>query len=142
MAATRDGSVEQQPPARLTAERASFRLLVLGFVRQYWKEMDESPSYGEIAAGLQSNRTRVRHAVRSLVTDKKLIRRPGTRGLMLPSAQDKAIRHLEELGFEVDTREKRIRRRERAVTNPPLLPPAALTYPTRHGTQGEDRDRG
>ena len=53
-----------QPDAgRLTAEMASFRLLVLAAVREYIATNGGSPSYGEIANRLGSNRERVRKAV-------------------------------------------------------------------------------
>ena len=81
---------------------ASFRLLVLGFVRDYIGLMGASPSYGEIAAELYSNRKRVMKAVRSLERDALLIRAPGPRGLRLPSLRDAALRQLRDAGYFID----------------------------------------
>lgn len=129
------------PPDRLSPDMASFRLLVLGFVRDYIGRLGESPSYGEIAARLNSNRTRVRRAVKSLAQDELLLRSPGARGLALPSTRDNAIRQLRELGFTVDTDFSSIRPPGGPVTNPPLLPPAELTYPKR-STDGDGDGSG
>jgi Mn-dependent DtxR family transcriptional regulator len=57
------------PPRRLSPEMASFRLLVLACVREYIEANHDSPSYGEIAAALGSNRTRVRKAVKQLAAE-------------------------------------------------------------------------
>lgn len=126
-------------PAKLTAEMASFRLLVLAFIRDYWDEVGASPSYGEIAAGLESNRDRVRKAVKSLARDGLVLRTPGPRGIKLPSVLEESVRQLRELGWQVD---EDLREARSPVTNPPLLPSAALTYPARDGTEGQKRDRG
>lgn len=126
-------------PAKLTAEMASFRLLVLAFIRDYWDEIGASPSYGEIAAGLESNRDRVRKAVKSLARDGLVLRTPGPRGIKLPSVIEESVRQLRELGWQVD---EDLREARSPVTNPPLLPPAALTYPARDGTEEIERDRG
>lgn len=128
----------RQVRAKLTAEMASFRLLVLAFVRDYWDSVGASPSYGEIAAGLDSNRDRVRKAVKSLARDGLVLRTPGPRGIKLPSVREEALRQLREMGFTVNEDAMTI---GQPVTNPPLLPPAALTYPARDGTQGQERDR-
>ncbi|WP_152608735.1 LexA family transcriptional regulator [Croceibacterium mercuriale] len=92
-------------PTRITSlapDMASFRLLVLGFVRDYIGLMHASPSYGEIAAELDSSRKRVMKAVRSLERDGLLIRAAGPRGLRLPSLRDAAIRQLRDAGFFID----------------------------------------
>jgi hypothetical protein len=81
---------------------ASFRLLVLGFVRDYIALMGGSPSYGEIAYKLGSNRKRVHKAVQSLEREGLLIRAPGARGMRLPSLRDAAIRQLRDLGYIID----------------------------------------
>lgn len=104
---------------------ASWRLLVLAFVREYIDRWGHSPSYGEIAAGLSSNRTRVRKAVRSLERDGLVLRAPGPRGLTLPTVRDEAVRQLRALGFIVDEDCLQVKA---PVTDPPLLPPAALDY--------------
>jgi biotin operon repressor len=122
---------------------ASFRLLALAFIRDYVALMGQSPSYGEIAAKLDSNRTRVRKAVKSLVADGLLLRTPGPRGLALPSMREEAVRQLRALGWRVD---EDALEANAPVTNPPLLPPAALTYPANrivsedgHGNSGKGR---
>ncbi len=129
----------KQVPVKLTAEMASFRLLVLAFIRDYWCSVGASPSYGEIAAGLDSNRDRVRKAVKSLHRDGLVLRTPGPRGIKLPSVLEESVRQLRELGWRVD---EDLQEARAPVTNPPLLPPAALTYPSRDGTEGQKRDRG
>ena len=121
---------------RLAPEMASFRLLVLAFVREYIGAMGESPSYGEIAAKLDSNRTRVKMAVRSLAADGLLIRTGGPRGLQLPSVRDTAIRQLRALGYAVDEDLKYVR--HPGVTNRTLLPPAELRYPPRGSDEQRD----
>lgn len=115
---------------KLNAEMASFRLLVLAFVREYINDMGASPSYGEIAAKLQSNRMRVRRAIRSLEREGLILRTPGPRGLSLPSMRDEAIRQLRELGFSVD--EDVLAIRPPGVTHPPLRVPPALDYIPNH----------
>ena len=52
---------------------ASFRLLVLDFVRAYLRENGASPSYGEIAGELDSSRNQVKVAVKSLMRDRLLL---------------------------------------------------------------------
>lgn len=79
-----NGGRELTVDPRLKPEMASFRLKVLGFVRAYLAEHGGSPSYGEIAAALQSNRQRVKKSVHRLVNAGQLTRRPGHRGLGLP----------------------------------------------------------
>lgn len=122
------GSQNEDKP-RLTAEMGSFRLLVLGFVRDYWSEHGGSPSYGEIANGLGTYKNRVKRAVDSLVAGGKLLRTPGTRGLRLPSDRDKAIQLLRDLGIDLHP-----------VTNPTLPVPAELDYP-RDAEQGDQDDK-
>jgi hypothetical protein len=78
---------------------ASFRALVLDFVRDYIARWGQSPSYGEIAAGLTSNRTRVKRALRSLELAGLLLRRPGTRGISLPGDIEQARLTLERAGL-------------------------------------------
>lgn len=120
--------------ARLKPEMASWRLLVLAFVRDYLQRWGHSPSYGEIAAALESNRTRVRKAVRSLERDGLILRVPGPRGLSLPTVRDEAIRQLRNLGWTVD---EDCSHAAGPVTDPPLLPPASLTYDPDHS--GEEQ---
>ena len=107
---------------RLSPEMASFRALVLAFVRDYLTQWGQSPSYGEIAAGTGSNRTRVKRAVVSLERAGLLLRSPGTRGLALPDEIERARLTLERAGL--------LPAAAAPVTNPTLLPPAALDYPS------------
>jgi hypothetical protein len=107
---------------RLSPEMASFRALVLDFVRGYIARWGQSPSYGEIAAGTGSNPTRAKRAVRSLEKAGLLLRSPGTRGLSLPEEVERARRTLERAGLLPGNL---------SVPKPNLLPPAALTYPAR-----------
>lgn len=113
-------------PPRLKPDMASFRLLVLAFVRDYLEKNGASPSYGEVAAALSSGRTRVKLAIRSLAAEGLLLRKPGPRGLALPTMRDEAIRQLRELGWTVD---EDIGVARSPGTNPSLLPPPELTYP-------------
>lgn len=95
----RSGSGPAGQEARLCPEMASFRALVLDFVRDYIARWGQSPSYGEIAAGLASNRTRVKRALRSLELAGLLLRRPGTRGISLPGDIEQARLTLERAGL-------------------------------------------
>lgn len=80
----------------------SRRLLVLAFVRDYIGRWGSSPSYGEIANGLDISPTRARQLVKALVSAGQVLRKPGARGLSLPTLRDEAIRQLRELGFVID----------------------------------------
>jgi biotin operon repressor len=111
---------------------SSFRLLVLAFVTEYLGKHSASPSYGEIAAALESSRERVHKAVRSLERDGLLVRTPGPRGLSLPTLRDAAIRQLRAYGFVVD---EDMMEAHRPVTDPPLLPPIELDYPAADGNR-------
>lgn len=87
---------------QLTPEMTSRRLLVLAFVRDYLTLYGSSPSYGEIANALRCSPTRVRQHVKALVAAGQLLRRPGPRGLSLPTLRDEAVRQLRELGWSID----------------------------------------
>lgn len=87
---------------RLRPEMTSRRLLVLAFVRNYIDRWGESPSYGEIANGLNISATRARQLVKALVKSGQVLRKPGPRGLSLPTQIEDAIRQLRELGWQVD----------------------------------------
>lgn len=132
----RSGSGPAGQEARLCPEMASFRALVLDFVRDYIARWGQSPSYGEIAAGLASNRTRVKRALRSLELAGLLLRTPGTRGLALPDDIERARLTLERAGLLAPGHGL-------PVTNPTLLPPAALDYPaTGHRAKRGKRRNG
>jgi len=118
---------------------ASFRLLVLDFVRGYLGENGASPSYGEIAGGLDSSRNQVKVAVKSLVRDRLLLQGDGPRSLALPSDRDAAIRALEGLGFRIDEQARTI---AQPITDPPLLPPATLDYVSQIDSDQERDERG
>lgn len=124
--------MDQRPedfrPPRLSAEMASQRLLVLDFVRRYIERWKYSPSQGEIAAALDIDSGKVRRAIRSLARDGMIVRRPGSRGLMLPEAEAEAVRQLRALGWVVNPTDE-------VIAKPTLLPPAALDYvgPDREG---------
>lgn len=126
------GDVDADPDAlRLKPEMVSFRGLVLAFVDSYINTWGQSPSYGEIAAATRSNRTRVKRAVASLEREGLLLRRKGTRGLSLPDAVEKARRTLERAGVPLPSSSGAVGQQGTpSVTNPTLLPPPALDYPS------------
>lgn len=137
-------------PARLVPEMSSRRLQVLAFVRDYIARMGGSPSYGEIAAGIGTNRTRVKEAVRSLAREGLLLRRPGARGLALPENQAAAIATLRALGWVVDEAIGcAVDLRARRVTDPTLLGLPVLGYcrttagdEDGHGSEGQEGAQG
>ena len=132
-----DGSAGQ---GRLSPEMASFRALVLVFVTSYIHTWGQSPSYGEIAAGTNSNRTRVKRAVVSLERKGLLLRAGGVRGLSLPDEIAQARLTLERAGL-LPSGSAAVGRKEPPVTKPTLLPPAALDYPRPiDGTRGQRKD--
>jgi hypothetical protein len=87
---------------RLRPDMTSRRLLVLAFVRDYITKWGASPSYGEIANGLCISPTRARQLVKALVLSGQLLRRPGPRGLSLPTLREEALRLLREHGYVID----------------------------------------
>lgn len=87
---------------RLRPEMTSRRNLVLAFVSDYIQRWQNSPSYGEIANGLNISPTRARQLVQALVKSGQLLRKPGPRGISLPAVRDEAVRQLRELGWQVD----------------------------------------
>lgn len=138
--------------ARLSPEMASFRALVLDFVKGYIDRWEQSPSYGEIAAGTGSNRTRVKRAVVSLERAGLLLRSPGTRGLALPDEIERARLTLARAGLLPGEGTRRPAGPQggadtpsptAGVTNPTLLPPPALDYPAgRHRAKRGKRRNG
>jgi len=123
---------------RLKPEMASFRLLVLGFVRDYIERHHVSPSQGEIRNALETTRSRVRDALRSLEGDGLIHRRPGQRGLSLPSMREDAIRLLREEGFRVDEDLKTLA--PPADPHSTLLPAPELDYPANGVPQSQSGD--
>jgi hypothetical protein len=114
---------------RLSPEMASFRALVLDFVRSYIARWGQSPSYGEIAAGTNSNRTRVKRAIVSLERKGLLLRAGGVRGLSLPDDVEQALKTLERAGL-LPSSSAAVGHAGASVTKPTLLPPPALDYPS------------
>lgn len=116
---------------RLSPEMASFRALVLAFVREYIEAWSFSPSYGEIAAHCGCSVGRVRDALQSLVREGKLNKVQGPRGLRLPTEHEAALKALIEAGYRVDEGARLVAPGEaRKSTHSPLLPPPELTYPS------------
>ena len=91
---------------RQRPEMASLKLLVLKFVQQYIAEWKGSPSLGEIASALATNRTRVRRAIRRLELDGQLVRVPGPRGLSLPDDEPPGRSHRNSAGQRGEKRYK------------------------------------
>lgn len=120
---------------------ASFRLLVLGVVRAYWADHDGSPSYGEIAHALDTNRMRVKRAVLALVARGKLLRTAGPRGLRLPDQHEDALHRLRELGYAIDPELMTVSVPGHPVTKPILPDPPELDYP-RDAEQGDGSGEG
>ncbi|QCI92297.1 GntR family transcriptional regulator [Novosphingobium sp. EMRT-2] len=121
-------------PLRLAPEIASTRLLVLRFVRDYIRRWGASPSYGEIAAGVNAHRSRVRRAVKRLAAEGLLLRRPGGRGLSLPDDRASALRVLAALGWTVMPPDGE------TGTNATLLAGPVLDYDPAHGQGSESRE--
>lgn len=113
-------------PARLRPEMASRKLQVLAFIREYIGHWGGSPSFREIAAGCDTNVTRVKEAVRKLTAEGLLLRTPGPRGLALPTERDAALRVLKALGWAID--EDLAAAIAPAVTHSTLLMAPALDY--------------
>lgn len=138
-----DGTNDETP--RLRPDMASFRLLVLAFLRDYIGRYQLSPSQGEIVNALDCSRTRVRNALRSLAKDQLIILGKGQRSISLPSMRDEAIRQLRAEGWVVDE-DLRF-----AGPNSPLPAEPELTYPEigpplsqdgdTHDTSRHDPDR-
>ncbi|MEM6493679.1 MAG: hypothetical protein AAF650_04800, partial [Pseudomonadota bacterium] len=120
---------------RLSPEMASFRALVLAFVREYIEAWSLSPSYGEIAAHCECSIGRVRDALKALVREGKLIKVRGPRGLRLPTEHAAALKALIEAGYRVDESARIVTHlvtqgEAGKSTHSPLLPPPELTYPS------------
>ncbi|MDK2757536.1 MAG: GntR family transcriptional regulator [Blastomonas fulva] len=115
-------------------EMASLKLLVLKFVTEYIEQWHGSPSLGEIGAALDTNRTRIRRALRKLETEGHLIRVPGPRGLSLPGDDAAALRALAARGWLINGSMRTLTpaqprsRSGKSVTNQTLLPPPELDY--------------
>lgn len=72
---------------RITPTSSSRRVLALEFIRRYFRDYGQSPSFGEIAAGLNIPTSRVGAIVEELEHRGEIIRATGqTRGIMLPEA--------------------------------------------------------
>lgn len=76
-------------PFRIAATASSRRLHALSFIKSYWAEHGGSPSFGEIAAALRSDRPTVSRIVQSLDRSGDIIRASGSRrGILLPDKLD------------------------------------------------------
>lgn len=143
-----DQDITQESKGSLSPEMASLRLLVLDFVRDYIGRWGQSPSYGEIANGVDTHREGARRAVKSLAADGLLLRNPGPRGLSLPSQREQALRLLRDQGYVIDEDIGQVQpppsaRSGAAVADTPLLPPAALDYlPIDSAAEGSDDGEG
>jgi hypothetical protein len=128
-------------PLRRSPQMAKLRLQVLAFVRAYIIRWGEGPSWGEIAEGTGTNRTRVKWTVRQLVAQGLLLRAPGVRGLMLPDRRDEAIRILRALGWVVDGESMRaVPSYGDAVTKLTLQANEVLDYDIGHNPVGGNGD--
>lgn len=128
-------NLNEMPPARLTPSMASFRLLVLDFVRQYLSRWGQAPSYSEIAAGLGADRSRVRHAVKKLVRQGLLMQAPHPRGLSLPEDMARAIDALRSAGWTIDAGSK-------SATNAALPGAVVLDYASADDSQASPAGPG
>jgi len=135
-------------PNRLAPTMASFRLLVLSFVRDYIAVTGAGPSYGEIAAKFATNRMRVKRTIASLEREGLVIRNPGRRGLALPSLRDAAVRYLRQQGFIVNEDARTMMPPESwfgtyvPVTKRTLLTTPALDYQPPDSAPGERLEGG
>lgn len=118
----------KQKDRRLSPAMVSFRLLVVGAVREYIAEHGASPSYAEIAAKVGSSRDRAKKAIVSAARAGLLVKVPGPRGLSLPSAHEEALRQLKGMGYIIDDSSKVVRVPGAEGADLPLLPPAELDY--------------
>ena len=89
---------------RLSPTSSSLKRLALEFIKRYWAEFGGSPSYGEIAAALVTNRERVRVIVHQLHREGMVRLTGGRRGIMLPDlaenfSESDALRRLRDLGW-------------------------------------------
>lgn len=129
-------------PFRLTPTMVSRKLLVLRFIYDYWAENGGSPSFGEIAAALDTNTSRVADAVHSLAAEQRIILLPGARGIRLPDV-DEAIRRLRAAGYVVNEDARFAHPQTAAVrvmnTGLPLIP--ALDHIPAPGGGMADDDR-
>lgn len=139
------GVERSDAPARLSPGMASRRLLVLAFVRGYIGKWGQSPSYGEIAAGVGVSRVRAHQLVRKLVIDGQLLRHPGPRGLSLPETRDEALRVLRELNWTVDEKAARAAApftHSRLIAAPPLTYPHRVSGERGNGRKAEGQGKG
>lgn len=113
-------------PPKLRPDMASLRLIILKFIREYIGKWGASPSYGEIAYGCDTNRTKVKRAIRSLAKDKLILHVRGPRGISLPDDEQAAIEQLRRMGYHVDESDQLAVRRNGTKTT--LLPPPELDY--------------
>ncbi|MCW2406161.1 SOS-response transcriptional repressor LexA [Sphingobium sp. B1D7B] len=112
---------------RLSPLMASRKLQALDFIEQFFAARGIGPSLSELAAALNSNRSRAQGHVRQLAREGRIRYFPGVpRGIRPLSGEEEALRRLLAAGY--------------IVTNAGLLPPAVLDHvPARHGkTQNQE----
>ncbi len=87
---------------RLSPVMVSRKLQVLAFIHRFYGAHGVGPSLGEIAAAVQSNRTRAQAAVRQLAKEGRIHRQPGkARGIRPISVREEAMRVLQAEGWTV-----------------------------------------
>jgi DNA-binding MarR family transcriptional regulator len=87
--------------ARGIRTMVSVRLRALAFVHDYIGQWRNSPSLGEIAAAIGTDRTMAHRAVKSLVASGLLNKTPGVRGISLPDQEQEALRILARAGWAI-----------------------------------------
>jgi len=113
---------------KISPTMVSRKNAVLAFINRYYTDHSRGPSYGEMAAALKTNPTRIKDAVRTLVAEGRVHRTPGQRRSLRPlTAHEEAIRRVVEAGF--------------LVTNPTLPRPPVLDYLPADGEE-EETDQG
>lgn len=89
--------------ARLTPAMSSRKLLVKGFIERFFAEHGVGPSLSEIAAELDTNRSRVQAAIRQLARDKLIDYIPhAPRGVRPVGLANRAIEQLRAEGWIID----------------------------------------
>jgi SOS-response transcriptional repressor LexA len=117
-----------RPPLRLAPDMVSRKLQVLHFVEHYYALHKVGPSLGEIAAALQTNRTRVQDALRKLASERRIHRVPGARrGIRPINAFEDAVRQLEAAGYIVWSQTMHVFP-PATVTNTGLIPAPDLDH--------------
>lgn len=118
-------------PLHLSPTRASRKQAALEFIKRHFAERGASPSFGEIAAALDTNTSRVSAIVHQLARDGQILFTPGKhRGIAMPDpamqiSRGDLLLALRQAGFIVDDDVlKAVPPAPPTVTNPslPLIP--------------------